>query len=91
MGMQRLSPNSVTAGSGLAGETIEVFTRRGAGDRWEFCDEAEVPAAVADLTVWLSQWLADNHIGEGQWLAGNKWSGQDSAILTAAPGLTVAA
>ena len=91
MGMQELSRHSVTEAAGSALETVEVFTRRGADDRWELCSEVDVPAPVADLTVWLSEWLVDNGIDIGQWVAGTKWSGQDSVILTGAPARSVAA
>ena len=91
MDLRELSPTSLTAADEPARETVEVFTRRGASARWELCSEVEVPAPAADLTVWLSKWLDDNGIDAGQWLAGNKWSGQDSVILSAAPSRTVAA
>lgn len=86
MGMREMPRSSVTAASGpTTFETVEIFTRPHTGARWEFCSDVEVSSdAGADLTAWLSNWLADNHISVGQWLAGNKWSGQDSAILTAA-------
>ncbi|MEB3023429.1 MULTISPECIES: hypothetical protein [Mycolicibacter] len=84
MGMQLLSRDSVTP---IEDETVEVFSRPVGGSYWTL--EAAVDISVDNLTEWLAKWLQDNNIDDRQWIAGNKWGGNDSAILT--PGSTTTA
>lgn len=86
MGMRLVSTGSVAP---IEDETVEIFSRPVGGVYWQF--QAAVDVTVSNLTEWLTKWLQDNDIVDGEWIAGNKWGGNDSAIVTVHPPTTHAA
>lgn len=68
---------------------VEIFTRPVGGRRWEYRSTIEI--ATADLTEWLRTWLQENQITSGEWIAGDKWGGLDSAVVCAEPALSLSA
>lgn len=71
----------VVAGGHYATTDVEILHRPPGQSFWDY--HSTVAVATSNLTEWLRTWLRQNNIRSGEWVAGDKWGGIDSAVLRA--------